>query len=196
MLKKTIALSLLLGSTTLSATENSLHGEILLGSANHEVSASGFEPVGGDSTSFGIRGVYGLNDHFAVEAAYHVYGETDEVTLDDFDDRVREEVRTTAFNLGIKGILPITDKFSFNGRLGVSDWNTTITVTELDFDDDSFNFNRNGTDIYYGVGAQYDISSQFYIGAEYTLTKAKLPTFIGNADFDVKNLSLSLGFKL
>ena len=53
----------------------------------------------------------------------------------------------------------------------------------------------NGNDLYYGFGAQYNINSQVTVGLEYTITKMGISTEGVSADFDVKNMSLSLGYK-
>ena len=84
---------------------------------------------------------------------------------------------------------------SLNARVGVSFWDSEFEGTDSSAPGIIFKADDDGTDLYYGIGAQYDINPNLYVGAEYTLTKMDISTVGISADFEVDNLSLSLGFK-
>lgn len=195
MLKRNIIVGLLLGSSAFSASaENSTSAEILLGMADQEVSANGAS-ASGDDVSFGIRGAISLHKNISAELSYHNYGEADDTYIDGFGDTINDKLTTTAFNLGVKGILPLDNGLSLNARIGVSFWDSELEETDSSFPGQIFKADDDGTDLYYGIGAQYDINSNIYVGAEYTLTKMDISTEGVSADFEVDNISLSLGFK-
>ena len=195
MLKRNIIVGVLLGSSAFSASaENSASAEILLGMADQEISANG-SSASGDDISFGIRGVLSLHKNISAELSYHNYGEADDTYIDEFGDTINDKLSTSAFNLGAKGVLPLENGLSLNARIGVSFWDSEFEETDSSFPGEIFKADDDGVDLYYGVGAKYDISSNFYVGAEYTLTKMDISTEGVSADLDVDNISLSLGFK-
>ena len=195
MLKRNIMLGLVLGLSAFSASaENNASAEILLGMADQEVSANG-SSASGDDVAFGIRGVMTLNKNVAAELSYHNYGEAEDTYVDEFGDTINDKLSTTAFNLGVKGILPLENGLSLNARVGVSFWDSEFEGTDSSAPGIIFKADDDGTDLYYGIGAQYDINPNLYVGAEYTLTKMDISTVGISADFEFDNLSLSLGFK-
>jgi opacity protein-like surface antigen len=191
MFKRNIIVGVLLGSSALYASaENKLSAEILLGMANQEISTSDTSPSG-DDISIGFRGAMSLHKNISAEISYHNYGEADDIHIDGFGDTINSKWTTTAFNLGAKGIFPLDNGVSLNARLGISIWDTELKFTDSSIPGQEFKAEDDGTDLYYGIGAEYDINSNMYVGAEYTLTKMNIST----ADSDVNNLSLSLGYK-
>ena len=196
MFKKNIIWGIILGSTAFSAVaENDFSGEILLGTADQEVSAGGVS-ASGDDISFGVRGAFSLSENFAIEGAYQSYGEADDTYIDSFGDTINDKLTTTALNIGVKGIVPLDNGVSLNGRLGISFWDAELKETDSAFPGQTFKADDDGNDLYYGIGIQYKINSQIFIGAEYTITKMDISTNGVSADLDVNNISLSLGFKL
>jgi OOP family OmpA-OmpF porin len=158
--------------------------------ADQEISASDISPSG-DDISLGFRGAMSLHKNISAEISYHHYGEADDTYVDEFGDTINDKWTTTAFNLGAKGIFPLDNGVSLNARLGISIWDTELKETDFSITGVTFTADDDGTDLYYGIGAEYDINSNMYVGAEYTLTKMN----ISAADSDVDNLSLSLGYK-
>ena len=109
--------------------------------------AQGMQPawyVGGDigtvdfadeeDTGWKILGGYQLNRNFAAELGYG--------TLFDKDG-----VEVTAWDLVGVGILPLNNQFSVYGKLGFAMWEAEGPGGSVD-----------GTDLTYGVGAQYDLT--------------------------------------
>lgn len=192
---KKVVLSVLLMSSALPVmAENNLSAELLVGKANQELSANGYS-TSGDDVSFGIRGLYSLSENFSIEGAYHTYGETDDTYIDGFGDVINDKLSSTALSLGVKGILPLNNGISLNARAGMSFWDAELKETDSAFPGYTFKSDDNGNDIYYGFGAQYDINSQVTVGLEYTIINMGISSEGISADFDVKNISLSLGYK-
>jgi OmpA-OmpF porin, OOP family len=195
MFKKNVFLGLVLGSVAISAAaESNFSGEVLLGIADQKLTAEDFS-TSGDDTSFGVRGAFQLSKNFALEVAYRNNGETSDKYVDDFGDNINDMLSSTELNLGVKAIIPVSDVFSFNGRLGFSMWDAKVEETDSAFPGETFKASDDGNDLYYGVGIQYSISSKVFIGAEYLVTKMEVSDNGVSGDFDVENMSLSLGFK-
>jgi OOP family OmpA-OmpF porin len=87
-----------------------------------------------DDTGWKILGGYQLNSNFAGEVGYGSL----------FD---KEGVEVTAFDVVGVGILPINNQFSVYGKLGFVMWEAEGPGGDAD-----------GTDLTYGIGAQYDIT--------------------------------------
>lgn len=178
-MKKT-ALAILLASMAMpsfaSVDTTAFSGEVLLGYANHDVSGA---PYSDNVFSYGIRGAYQVNDNFAIEASYQELGEAEDNVADS-----TLKVDVSALMLGIKGMYPLQNGFSVVGRLGFS----SLT---LDLSDSSGSISDDGTELYFGLGAQYDINEQFYVGAEYSFVSADIDPI----DYDIGNFVLSAGMR-
>jgi OmpA-OmpF porin, OOP family len=86
-------------------------------------------------TGFGLTGGYQLNDHFAVEFGYVDLGDVDYralVTVTDGEEQAEADVRLTSSAQGpalsALGILPIGERFSVFGRVGLSLMNADGTA--------------------------------------------------------------------
>jgi OOP family OmpA-OmpF porin len=190
-----LVLSILLISPALPVmAENNLSAELLFGSANQEFSNNGYSKSG-DDLSFGIRGTYSLIENLSIEGAYQIHGKIDDTYIDGFGDTINETLSSTALSLGLKGILPVDYGISLNARVGVALWDVEAKETDSSLPGEIFKSDDNGNDLYYGFGAQYDINSQVTFGLEYTITNMGISTETVSADYDVKNISLSLGYK-
>ena len=93
-----------------------------------------------DDTGFRILGGYEINRTFAAELGY--------TSLFDKDG-----VEVTAFELVGIGKFPVANSFSVFGKLGLAMWDAEIDGVGSD----------DGTDLTYGVGVQYDLTSRLGI---------------------------------
>lgn len=193
MKKSTLALVL----TTMalpSFAESKFSGELLLGTADQETELSVGGSTSADDTSIGIRGAYQYNENVAIELAYHNYGEAESSYIDVYGDTYHDKLETTSVNIGIKGVLPVDNNFSLAARLGLAMWDYTLTGTSAALPGGSLTLEDDGTDIYYGIGAQYDFNEKVFVGVEYTVTELDLSLLgVLSADHEVKNFSLSIG---
>lgn len=196
---KEVALGILLGVTAIPVMANngSFSGEILLGKTDQELQGN-FGDRAGDDTSFGIRGSYKLNKNIGFELSYIDHGEADVTFIDEFGDTINDQTSSTAFNLGVKGIIPLENGFSFHARLGMSFWDVELEETDSSFPGETFKGDDSGSDLYYGIGGQYAINSKFTLGLEYTVSEYGVKPsgdLTGlDADLEVKTLALTAGF--
>lgn len=199
-MKKITISTLLISSMLPFVTKAELYAELLLGSANQKAATTAHS-TSGDDVSFGIRGSYYLNEYVFLEAAYQNYGEsTDTQVINDSGDEVTDKLNSTALNVGVRGNWILDKNISLNARAGISFWDAELEQTYSAFPRNKFKAKNNDHDIYYGIGARYEINSKFTVGVEYTIINMNIPIQKGpkypvTSDFDVKNLSLSLGYK-
>jgi len=186
---KKVTLGILLASCALPVfAESKWSGELLVGRAEQKSSIDSFDSTtsGGD-LSFGIRAALTVNSNIAFELAYQDYG-----TAKDSTNRITTDVSSSAVNLGVKGIIPFEGGFSVHGRFGLSRWEAEFKAASLS---ETLTVDDSGSDLYYGLGLQYDISPELVVGVEYAATDMDILTEGTSLDHKVKNLSLSLGYK-
>jgi opacity protein-like surface antigen len=185
---------------------------VLFGSADQEVTTDDFTstsnnitstlsiPVlSGDDDSIGIRIGFPINDHLTIEGSYQDFGEiktrytatsTSNSGLPDVHINATADFDTTAVAIGAKGILPISDSISLIGRLGLSRWEIDVTQT-IEGTSGIASSSDDGTDIYYGVGAEFNINTTMFVGLEYSV----LEFDFFNAEQKIENIALSIGAK-
>ncbi len=101
--------------------------------------------------------------------------------------------------------LPVTDDFSAYLKAGVYFWdaeasfNGNISAGSVTYDGTTYagsytlwSGSEDGTDAYYGIGAQYDINDKFGIRADYTMME--VDTSIGSADLDIWSAAMVVNF--
>jgi len=186
---KKITLGILLTSCVLPVlAESNFSGELLVGRADQKSLVDGYGDTSEADLSLGIRAALKVNPNIAFELAYQDYG-----TAEDSIETISTEVSSSAVNLGIKGIVPFEGGFSLHGRIGLSLWEAEIKASSSGA---TAKADDNGSDLYYGMGFQYDISPVFVVGLDYAYTDMDVSlNRFPNVDHEVKNLSLSLGYK-
>jgi OOP family OmpA-OmpF porin len=175
--------------------------------------ASIFESVGVDvvsvsstlddsDTGFGLGGGYQLNDHFAFEFAYVDLGSigyraTATVTdgIDTFDADAVFDSSADGPVVSVLGILPIGERFSVFGRVGLSFLNAkgTARIT-VDGEEGRASQSSQKSDPMFGVGVEYDLSKHFAIrlGWDRYLDVAT-ENVAGDTDADLYSLGVRMG---
>ena len=95
------------------------------------------------STAYSIIGGYKINDNFGAELSYHNFGSID--ALHDGSN----VIKSSAYGLGVVGILPLNPAFSIYGSLGYSSTNYMIENAGV-----AGPSNSSGN-IYYGFGSYF-----------------------------------------
>jgi len=154
-------------------------------------------------TGFGLAGGYQLNDHFAVEFAYVDVGSVDyraAVTVSDGVDEAVADVRLGSSAHGAVvsalGILPIGDRFSVFGRVGLSLMNAKGTA-QIAIDDISQRDSQSSqkSDPVLGVGAEYSLSKHFAIRLAWDrYFDVGTEDVTGDVDADLITLGMRIGF--
>ncbi|MCU0977195.1 MAG: outer membrane beta-barrel protein [Steroidobacteraceae bacterium] len=143
------------------------------------VGASGIEDdevdFDADATGYKVIAGWRFLDWLAVEGNYVDFGSADDTVLDE-----RIEAEADGLSLSALVFLPIGPVDLF-GRVGVVDWSADVSSVSFgDFDDD-------GTDLTYGVGAQFRLGS-LGLRAEYERFE------LGDSDVDMISVGVTWTF--
>jgi OOP family OmpA-OmpF porin len=133
-------------------------------------------------TAWRILGGYQFNRNFAVELGYTDLGE---VTAS--FGTLRETISSTAFELVGVGMLPVAERFSVYGKLGIY---RASTEDETNF---GFSAKESNTDITFGFGARFDITKNIAVRGEWQKYSDVGGPDIGESDVDV--ISIGVLFK-
>ena len=145
-------------------------------------------------TAWKLLGGYQFNRHLAVEAGYTDLGEVG-VSGVLSGVSVRGTVEVTAFELMGVGSIPLMDRFSLYGKLGLYHAETkqnvtgslgTVTVTD--------NEKEKNTDLTFAFGARFDITRNLGVRAEWQRYLDVGGGEIGEDDVDVLSVGLLYRF--
>ena len=168
-----IVLSVFVSPHLVFAEDTNFYVEGSLGSASHETG-----PFDDDDTSFGLTAGIQINPYFGAEISYYDFGEMEFELLG--TDLTTE---ATTLDLAAVGSVPLSPQFSIYGKLGLAFWDVEASAPGASASTD-------GTDLFFGLGAKFNITEQVYVGGEFTSY-----TFEDDGDYDVDNLAVKVGFK-
>ena len=205
-MKKTTLALLLSVAATHTYADNFFSFEVMVGNTDQETSfGSDLLPTEGDDNSTGVRASYLINENFAAELTYQNYGEiSSSFFYGDIFGTLTETVETTALSIGLKGTLPLENGLSITARAGMSRWDYSLEDRFSDIPELVFTLDEKGSDIYYGVGLEYEINSKVFVGLEYSILEFDETSAIrlegetlDHVDFDheISNLLVSAGVK-
>jgi OOP family OmpA-OmpF porin len=139
-----------------------------------------------EDTSWKIFGGYQFNRNFALEVGYVDLGE---VTANGLG--VNASIEATGFELVGVGMLPLGNNFSLYGKIGLYRADTKAEATAGAF---SLREEESNTDLTFGIGAQFDLSKQFAIRAEWQRYQDVGGGDIGESDIDVISIGALFRF--
>lgn len=148
------AVLVLLGMTGTATAQNSLYAGASIGQATID-GCSGLTNCDDEDTGWKVFGGWELNRNIAIEAAW--------VDLGEFSGSIGESAVSAEVDgwvLAGKGMLPITEQFGVFAKLGMMMWDVDARGAASGLDDD-------GTDLVYGLGAQYMFTDQFGVVGEW-----------------------------
>ncbi len=170
-----------------------------IGQAKHDIDISNDDNIkirNDSDTSFAIGGEYRFNSNFAIEVRYDDYGD---MTTGPTEEGVTgyNEISADSLSAGIKGAIPLSKQFSIFAKIGFSSWdiNTNYSYNYSSINStptESGSLSESGKDLYYGFGGQYSINENIVIGLDYTMLTIDVDN--ETPDYDIGNLSLSLGY--
>lgn len=153
-------------------------------------------------TGFGIGGGYQANDHFAFEFAYVDLGSigyraTGTVTdgVDQFAAEAALESTADGPVVSVMGILPIGERFSVYGRVGLSLLNATGTA-RIAVDGESARASQSSqkSDPMFGVGLEYDLTRHFAIRLAWDrYLDVATENVAGDTDADFYSIGVRMG---
>ena len=139
-----------------------------------QLANANYEEADDSSAAFGLFGGYHLNEVLAIEAAYNDFGTAEKGGV---------KAEASALSLGMTGKLPIKTDLTLFGRVGLSAWDIDASVGSLK-DSDS------GTDVYFGIGADYDIGGTSAV--RFSIDRYKMS---GDIDEDVTSFAIGFIYK-
>lgn len=152
-------------------------------------------------TSIAFGGEYRFNKNFSANVRYDDFGKMNFRKTNDSSTGAAD-YSISALSTSVKGSLPLSDQFSIFAKIGFSSWDLDLDVkvtSNTTADSLSGSSSFSGTDYHYGFGGQFSINNNFVIGLEYTVLSAGLSVDsdsddTSSGDYDISNLSLSLGY--
>ena len=148
------AILLTLGISGTALAQNGFYAGASIGQATIDA-CSGVSNCDDDDTAWKIFGGWELNPNLAFEGAYVDFGEASGSIG---SSRVSTEV--DGWSLAAKGMLPLNEKFGVFGKLGMIMWDAEGDGAASGNDDD-------GTDLMFGLGAQYMFADKYGIVGEW-----------------------------
>jgi OmpA-OmpF porin, OOP family len=136
-------------------------------------------------TAWRILGGYQFNRNFALEFGYNEFGE---VSASGPGGNVT--IEATAWELVGVGMLPLADKFSAYGKIGLYRGETDATVNVPGFSSSS----ESNTDLTFGIGARYDFTKSVGVRAEWQRYQDIGGGDIGEDDLDVISIGVIFRF--
>ena len=103
-----------------------------------------YDELNDSDVAFSLFGGIDINEVLAVEAGWTDLGEA---------SKGGNKTSADTLSVGILGKLPLSTDISLFGKVGMARWNYDATISGVS---DS----ASSTDLYYGFGANYDISGQ------------------------------------
>ena len=161
-----------------------------LGQTSFDVDCTGTTSCDDKDSSWKIFGGYQFNKNLALEFGYADLGEaTASVSVPPFT--VNGALEATVWDLVAVGSLPIADRFSIFGNLGLyradTDLNATVPGLGSASESDS------NTDLTFGVGARYDFTRNLGVRLEWQRYQDVGGEFAGvtlESDVDVMSVAL------
>ena len=181
-MNKNIAMAALISAVSFSALSNA--GEFYVGASIGEATfdaevVDDLEDAGAsvDDSDTTIKLFLGnrINENIAIEGFYADLGERSASAsgFDDFGDFISADAKADAatFGVAILGIIPVNEKFSIFGKLGMHRWESDSKFSYTDsccggINNESYSDDDSGSDIVYGLGLTYDIG-RISLRAEY-----------------------------
>lgn len=144
-----------------------------------------------DDIAFNVNIANYVNDNIGVEIGYFSHGEPTLTESNGSGDSVSLAVESSSIRLGGRFRLPINDNLNIIAQAGMALWDYEISITDSDFPGLSVTADDDGSDIYYGIGIETTMNN----GGSAKLLYSDLGIETDDVEFDVKTLSLVLGYK-
>lgn len=160
-----------------------------------------------DSAFFSLGVGYRVTENIAFELSYNNFGEAEYrySEADAFYDlNGKETLELDAVSVAAVGILPLSPSFQLFGKIGLDLWDAEWKdrFTGMDADGDfsgSDKLSDDGADLFYSVGAAFNVSSNTDIFVEYQIHEFELKDtayedFDIDYDIDVDVLSVGINY--
>ena len=143
-------------------------------------------------TAYKIFGGYQVNRNFAIEAGYTDLGKA-KINLTGPGGFVNAEFKANAWEVVGVGILPVADRFSLFGKIGLYRGELEGTLSSNVLGTTPLTGKDTNTDLTFGVGLKFDITNNFALRGEWQRYSSLGGSEVGETDVDV--LSIGVAFK-
>lgn len=106
--------------------------------------------VDDNDTAFKLLGGYNFNPNFAIEGVYSDFGEFTGPIIAFTNPVTRLEIEGDGFGIGVRGEIPLGNRFGLYGRVGAFFWDADARTTGPV----PVSVNDSGTDVYFGIGGR------------------------------------------
>lgn len=112
---------------------------------------------------------YRIMKYLAVEGAYANLGEVSAniISTAPVAGTANVQVESEAWTISALGILPLNDKFSLFGRLGLNVWNIDASASGTGSGGATYSDSDDGTGVVYGLGAAFHLTPNLNLRAEW-----------------------------
>lgn len=142
-------------------------------------------------TAWKIFGGYQLTENFGIEVAYMDFGaiEGDSIITAPVAGRIGIDLDTTAWIADAVGRLSLNNQFGIFGKVGIAAWDTDASVSAVAGGAAvSDSYSEDDTDFHFGVGADYAVTSNLGVRAEWERVDD------GDGDLDAWTLGMQMSF--
>lgn len=164
------------------AQDTGFYAGFSLGQATADDTCTGISGPGvscdDKDTAWKILGGYQFNRNLALEFGYIDLGE-----VSASGPGGSASIESSAFELVALGILPLADKFSVYGKVGLYRGETDATAPGI-------SLSESNTDLTFGIGVRYDITRNLGIRGEWQKYQDVGGGEIGEADVDVISVGI------
>lgn len=200
--KTIIAVSMLSAVSVCHASEGFYIGANI-GQASYDATLSDFSvlhdgsifsaSIDDSDTSFSLTLGYQLTPNIAFEGGFIDLGE---LTVSANSDGsgflyapgpVTLKIAVDGLFFDVKGLLPLNEQFSLYGKLGLLKWSEDAVLSDVT---GSLSVDDDGTDIFFGIGASFNINNSISLNADYSRYKVDED----EEDVDVLSVGIQFGF--
>jgi len=114
-----------------------------------------------DSTAYRLTVGWRFNENFAIEGGYHNFGDFEQ-QIDINGNPASINLSADGFTLGIAGALPLSDKFSLTGRLGMFFWDGDAEINNVS------QATPEDSNLYFGAGANYALTERLALTGDWS----------------------------
>jgi opacity protein-like surface antigen len=122
------------------------------------------------STNPNLRLGYQINPNWAVEASYDRIGNlaAQSTVSQPSADTANGNWNARGYGLHVLGIVPVDQKFSVYGRIGVEQWNTHLSLASTTGGTTQLSNTSSNTSLAVGAGTSYKLSKTLDLTGEFT----------------------------
>ena len=183
-----VAAAMTVGAPAL-AQDGRFYLGLALGQSQADIDCAGTTACEDSDTAWKVLGGYQFSRHFALEGGYADLGEvTASVGAFGGIPAADVSIEATVLELVGVGLLPVAERFSVYGKLGLYMAETDVTVTFAGLG--PVRRSDDNTDLTFGFGLRYDFTPNLGVRGEWQRYSDVSADAFGESDLDVISIGL------